>query len=757
MSSIGSHTPGDVARRRPGLDEARIGRPLTPQRLVTLAGLMAFVLVTAATNVRALPVGWEHRDPEPPGNLNFAMAYDSARGRTVLFGGVASPADTWEWDGRVWTNVTSSARPSGRLGHAMAYDSARNRIVLFGGFPAGTSASEALADTWEWDGTTWMEVTPALSPPPRALHGMVYDAARDRVVLFGGRAPDGTALADTWEWDGRTWTDVTQAAGPPARLWAAMVNDSGRGRVVLFGGYGADGRLADTWEWNGTTWTNVTPAVGPGARGPCAMAFDSRRGRIVLFGGQDSTPPYSFLLDTWEWDGTTWSELTPAASPPGRILLGMAYDSARGRVVLFGGTTGDLLADTWEYDGTTWEDVTPRPSPSSRFHHAMAYDSARKRVVLFGGVGRAAGDDTWEWDGTAWTDVSPALSPPTGSDHAMAYDSSRERVVLYSGYDAYDTWEWDGSTWANVTPGAPGPSLTLPSMAYDSRRGRTVLFGRGSGSETWEWDGTTWIDVTPAVSPPYRIWQAMAYDGARGRVVLFGGYGAGGVLADTWEWDGTSWYDVTPAVSPPGRIGSALVYDESLGRVILFGGSEYSSTGTSRSDTWTWDGATWEEVTPPSGPSGRYFHAMAYDSARGRVVLFGGLSGRGTETWEYGELIERRCDGLDDNGDGQVDEGCDNDGDGYCDAAMPLGGLPEICPSGGGDCDDSDAAIHPSASELPGNTVDENCDGEIACDPRADYPTRGDLASCVARECRASVAAGHLTRAECVRMMAESE
>ena len=38
---------------------------------------------------------------------------------------------------------------------------------------------------------------------------------------------------------------------------------------------------------------------------------------------------------------------------------------------------------------------------------AMAYDSARERIVLFGGRTDRSGDlnDTWEWDGRTWTRV----------------------------------------------------------------------------------------------------------------------------------------------------------------------------------------------------------------------------------------------------------------------------------------------------------------------------------------------------------------
>ena len=71
----------------------------------------------------------------------------------------------------------------------------------------------------------------------------------------------------------------------------------------------------------------------------------------------------------------------------------MAYDSARGRVVLFGGDDGNYDDETWEWDGSVWtQRIIAGPSP--RYFHAMAYDSGRARLVLFGG--RDLGD-TWEY------------------------------------------------------------------------------------------------------------------------------------------------------------------------------------------------------------------------------------------------------------------------------------------------------------------------------------------------------------------------
>jgi len=288
----------------------------------------------------------------------------------------------------------------------------------------------------------------------------------------------------------------------------------------------------------------------------------------------------------------------------------------------------------------------------------MAYDVAHTRVVLFGGatlLGKP--NDTWEWDGRAWAEVQD--TGPTGRTlFGMVYDDAREKLVLFggiaeSGYVG-DTWEWDGEDWTQVADIGPTPRYNL-AMAYHNVRRHVVLFGGGgfdatgtgvNFNDTWAWDGTDWTQIADT-GPPSRKQSSMVFDSTRECLVLFGGDEGGteadptpNVVNDTWEWgaDDTGWVKVQD-IGPRNFGSQRIIYTGK--HTVLFGSEKPAGTG----QTWEWDGRAWTQ-RQNMGPIARDGTALAYDSQRDRVVLFGGLNREGgvanmlNDTWELA-IIEQ--------------------------------------------------------------------------------------------------------------------
>jgi hypothetical protein len=163
---------------------------------------------------------------------------------------------------------------------------------------------------------------------------------------------------------------------------------------------------------------DAAPAQAPPPRADMGMAYDPARGQVVLFGGYTGS---DYLGDTWTWDGTEWTQRYPAHAPSPRVGMGMTYDAASGQVVLFGGVyLGDYLGDTWTWDGTDWTQRHPAHAPSQRAYMGTAYDDAPGQVMLFGGIdGGIPFGDTWTWDGADWTQQHPAHAPSARYDLAV--------------------------------------------------------------------------------------------------------------------------------------------------------------------------------------------------------------------------------------------------------------------------------------------------------------------------------------------------
>ena len=280
------------------------------------------VLVVFAAHVFAQD-SWTLASPNnklPGRSSSFAMAYDSAREVVVLYSrgsGNGNQRQTHEWDGTGWTLRTPKTSPPSLYAHAMAYDSHRKVTVLFG------NARDT--GTWEWDGTDWRLAGTVHINDTRDFAAMAYDEVRRVVVRFGGQR--GQPQGKTWTWDGKAWT-LAASGGPPARERHAMVWDRLRERVVLIGGALAVGGAAnDTWEWDGKTWIErKLQRVAPREYGVSA-AYHAGIGRVVFVGG--------FLTpnDTWTYDGFSWIKHSPSGTRSTNGLSPAVYDAKRNEIV----------------------------------------------------------------------------------------------------------------------------------------------------------------------------------------------------------------------------------------------------------------------------------------------------------------------------------------------------------------------------------------------------------------------------------------
>lgn len=622
----------------------------------------------------------------PSPRHSFGMAYDAARGVTVVFGGAANDNlnnETWEWDGATWT-LTATTGPSPRYAHAMTFDALRGEIVLFG----GNDGTADLGDTWTWDGVEWTEVITS-GPTPRRNHAMCYDSDNDVVALNGGSA----GSLETWAWDGASWALIASDRG----YWSShqLVYDGARQQLMLLNPITSAGQLGRLlqWEFDGVSWSLTTihddlfatgckavlnelngkPAIFGGYyRAPLneiyeydsvrwnrtsvsdnvppelvehRLAYDSTRDRIVLFGGLTRRPPYedfhSATGETWEWNGHDW-EFKASTGPGGLIGHAMAFDAVHNQTVLFGGSeypSNTLLGDTWTWDGDEWQLVSTS-GPSPRRYSAMAFDAIRQQVVLYGGGENDELSETWLWDGSSWTQALPKSNPGPRSAHAMTFDTVRGEILLWGGSNSDNSlWAWNGNDWQLRSTDGP-PARTKSSFVHDPLTGHSYVLGGRlldlSYSTTMSaWDGTSWL-ASESLPGDLAQFEA-AFHTEANQLIAFGGVTDPNmsirwvpIHRSTLRFDGETWNSIGASIPGP-RSDAVMAYDPSRNTTVLYGGT----LNFRIDDTWEFDGLNWRQVFVP-GPGLDEYAVMTFDPSREKIVAFGSNPTQNREqTWTW--------------------------------------------------------------------------------------------------------------------------
>jgi hypothetical protein len=347
-------------------------------------------------------------------------------------------------------------------------------------------------------------------------------------------------------------------------------------------------------------------------------------------------------------------------------------------MVVFGGDWGWQAKYVWTLslsEQPTWTRVyVPGPRPVPRGDHTAIYDSARKRMIIFGGIGGSPAlrlNDVWALSlvgQPVWTQLDPGGELPLGRErHSAIYDPLGDRMLVFGGRPANttdETWELSlGPTpmWAKLKPGGTIPIPRHKQIAiYDPLRHRMVIFGgendvHGHLNDTWalSLSGTPiWNRVPDGVERPIgRGLFCAVYDEADDQMVIFGGYKYDIFHQDAWVLPfahGSEWAEIK-LPGPQERYLHSSVYDPLGSRLLVFGGWDGSQF---QNDIWELSmmgELEWSQLQPSGAPpSPRLGHMATYDSKRGRMLIFGGWndSGRLNDVWELSLLAEHTVIGY---------------------------------------------------------------------------------------------------------------
>jgi hypothetical protein len=310
-------------------------------------------------------------------------------------------------------------------------------MIIFAG-DAGDPLLDTKNDVWVLANANGLGATPQWthllqngatgSPPARETHTAVYDAANNRMIIFGGFNAT-TAFNDVWvltDANGQsgtpTWAQLFPTGGPPAaRGQHDAVYDPGSNAMTIFGGIDSNGtrNLTDVWVLShanglgGTpSWKRLSVTGGPPPSNTSTAIYDPVSNVMTVFGGCSTTPSCNITNGVWALSNANgsgglaskWTNLVAngaPGAPPKRDFATAVYDPGINRMIVFGGgtftgnLTAEIFSDVWVLSNANGIGGTPAwtklsvaaPRPAGRNQTTAVFDAVNNRMIVFGGLG----------------------------------------------------------------------------------------------------------------------------------------------------------------------------------------------------------------------------------------------------------------------------------------------------------------------------------------------------------------------------------
>src|SRR5437588_369038 len=459
-------------------------------RVVRLVAVVIALNLTQLVLAQSAGSTWIQLNPTggPPGQrLLPSAAYDPTTNRMLVFGGAnedygtvctnsgaACYNDVWvlaNADGLGGTPAWSQLAPSGippapRFGSGAGYDPGNNRLIIFGG---GIVDNAVLVT--------------ACSGPVSAGY------ANDVWILTNANGSGGAPA----------WTPVTPVGVPPAaRRSGATVYDAANNRLIMFGGQEPCGKLNDVWVLSNANGLGGTPAWTqlnisgpmPAARGEMAYAgaYDAANNRLIIFGGESELVDYN---DVWVLSNANGlggtparTQLSPAAGPPSvRHAHAVTTDAAANTLIVIGGVNHSqttFFGDVWRLSNANglggtpvWTQLNPQgSSPGPRAGQSAVYHQAARRATVFAGancVPCSGLNDTWVL-------AESTVVPFSAFSSAVWINDESSGFAARGGFTPGPGGTVDPPT-QTVTFRLGGFTATIPAGSFQANNGAFTFWG----------------------------------------------------------------------------------------------------------------------------------------------------------------------------------------------------------------------------------------------------------------------------------------
>ncbi len=588
----------------------------------------------------------------------------------IVWPGIASRPSLYDPSTDTWTRGTDQGAPDRRLGPVSAWTG--TCFAVWGGsLPFGDGVHYyGDGGCYVPDEDRWEPMASGGAPSPRDRSAAAWTG--DRLVVWGGRGPDGRSLGDGAAWIAaeNRWETLSGVAAPAPRYEHAAVW-TGR-EAIFWGGRGETGealRSGGRYDPGSDSWV-PTADTSPAPRGRRSFASVWTGEEFIVWGGRNQR---TVLGDGAAWDPATaeWRPLPPGPGVPCPRWDHRAVWTGR-EVIFWGGTDGTVAESASALgDGSCWDPVTRqwRPvsvlgAPPPRFGFSAVWSG--REMIVWGGE-----------DFSRTLDAGGRYDPRTDSWIPMAANPIAPKGARGHGAAWLDGWmvTWGGEYW--------------------NEHGATYEYvERGS---RYDPAGDRWEPISTDGAPALRVDVRATPVGEE--IVFWGGWDYSSGSLDTggrYDPHTDSWRPMSTLDAPGGRYDHVQVWNGR--RLLVWAG--YDGLVPLRSGG-TYDPETdeWEAIPTEGAPAAAYRGGGAWT---GELFLaWGGApasSSGGTWCTRCGDFPWYR----DADGDGHGDPG-----DEVRACTVPAGYV-----AFGDDCDDADPDRYPGRPESC-NGVDDDCDGTV--------------------------------------------